>query len=48
MNPEELTDGQLRAEARRRGFELHRIQFSQAAQNAFASWKAYVDASTSF
>ena len=29
-----LTDDELRAEARRRGFELHSIQFSQAAQNA--------------
>lgn len=34
MKLEELTDEQLRAEARRRGFELHSLQFSQAAQNA--------------
>jgi hypothetical protein len=31
---DELTDDELRAEARRRGFELHSVQFSQAAQNA--------------
>lgn len=29
-----VTDDQLRAEARRRGYELHSVQFSQAAQNA--------------
>jgi len=29
-----VTDNDLRAEARRRGFELHSVQFSQAAQNA--------------
>ena len=29
-----LTDDELRAEARRRGFELHSVTFSQAAQNA--------------
>ena len=29
-----VTDNALRAEARRRGFELHSVQFSQAAQNA--------------
>jgi hypothetical protein len=29
-----MTDDQLRAEARRRGYELHSLQFSQAAQNA--------------
>jgi len=29
-----VTDDDLRAEARRRGFELHSVQFSQAAQNA--------------
>jgi hypothetical protein len=34
MKLEELTDEQLRAEARRRGFELHSGQFSQAAQSA--------------
>lgn len=34
MKLDELTDEQLRAEARRRGFELHSVQFSQAAQNA--------------
>jgi hypothetical protein len=34
MKLEELTDEQLRAEVRRRGFELHSVQFSQAAQNA--------------
>jgi hypothetical protein len=34
MKLEELTDDELRAEARRRGFELHSVQFSQAAQNA--------------
>jgi len=27
-----ITDGELRAEARRRGYELHSLQFSQAAQ----------------
>lgn len=30
----DITDDDLRAEARRRGFELHSVQFSQAAQNA--------------
>ena len=34
MKLDELTDDELRAEARRRGFELHSVQFSQAAQNA--------------
>jgi len=34
MNLAEISDEQLRAEARRRGFELHSIQFSQAAQSA--------------
>jgi len=34
MKLEELTDDELRTEARRRGFELHSVQFSQAAQNA--------------
>jgi hypothetical protein len=34
MNLADLTDEELRAEARRRGFELHSIQFSLAAQNA--------------
>jgi hypothetical protein len=34
MKLEELTDDELRAEARRQGFELHSLQFSQAAQNA--------------
>jgi hypothetical protein len=34
MKLEELTDDELRAEARRRGFELHSLQFSHAAQNA--------------
>lgn len=34
MKLDELTDDQLRAEARRRGFELDSVQFSQAAQNA--------------
>lgn len=29
-----VTDNDLRAEARRRGYELHSVQFSQAAQNA--------------
>jgi hypothetical protein len=29
-----ITDDALRAEVRRRGFELHSVQFSQAAQNA--------------
>ena len=29
-----LTDDDLRAEARRRGYELHSVQFSQAAQSA--------------
>ena len=29
-----VTDDELRAEARRRGYELHSAQFSQAAQNA--------------
>lgn len=29
-----VTDNDLRAEARRRGYELHSTQFSQAAQNA--------------
>lgn len=30
----DISDDELRAEARRRGFELHSVQFSQAAQNA--------------
>ena len=30
----DVSDDELRAEARRRGFELHSRQFSQAAQNA--------------
>ena len=30
----DVSDDELRAEARRRGFELHSVQFSQAAQNA--------------
>ena len=30
----DISDDDLRAEARRRGFELHSIQFTQAAQNA--------------
>ena len=34
MKLDELTDHELRAEARRRGFELHSIQFSPAAQTA--------------
>jgi hypothetical protein len=34
MKLDELTDDELRVEARRRGFELHSVQFSQAAQNA--------------
>ena len=34
MNLEAMTDDELRAEARRRGFELHSVQFSQAAQSA--------------
>ena len=34
MKLEDLTVDELRAEARRRGFELHSVQFSQAAQNA--------------
>lgn len=34
MNLNDLTDDELRAEANRRGFELHSVQFSQAAQNA--------------
>ena len=34
MKLDELTDEQLRTEARRRGLELHSVQFSQAAQNA--------------
>jgi hypothetical protein len=29
-----VTDDDLRAEARRRGYELHSVQFSQAAQHA--------------
>jgi hypothetical protein len=29
-----VTDDALRAEARRRGYELHSVQFSQAAQTA--------------
>jgi hypothetical protein len=29
-----VTDNDPRVEARRRGFELHSVQFSQAAQNA--------------
>ena len=34
MNLLEITDEELRAEARRRGYELHSLQFSLAAQNA--------------
>jgi hypothetical protein len=34
MKLDEITDEELRAEARRRGFELHSVRFSQAAQNA--------------
>ncbi len=34
MKLDEHADEELWAEARRRGFELHSIQFSQAAQNA--------------
>jgi hypothetical protein len=34
VNLREITDDELRAEARRRGYELHSLQFSQAAQNA--------------
>lgn len=29
-----VSDDELRAEARHRGFELHSVQFSQAGQNA--------------
>jgi hypothetical protein len=29
-----VSDNDLRAEARRRGYELHSVQFSQAAQTA--------------
>jgi uncharacterized protein (DUF302 family) len=34
MKLEELTIDQLREEVRRRGFELHSLQVSQASQNA--------------
>ena len=34
LNLSQATDEELRAEARRRGYELHSLQFSQAAQNA--------------
>ena len=34
LNLSQATDDELRAEARRRGYELHSHQFSQAAQNA--------------
>ena len=34
MDLHHITDDELRAEARRRGYELHSVQFSQAAQNA--------------
>ncbi len=34
MKLEDFTNDELRAEARRRGLELHSTQFSQAAQNA--------------
>jgi hypothetical protein len=34
VNLEAITDDELGAEARRRGFELHSVRFSQAAQNA--------------
>lgn len=34
MNLGDISNDELRAEARRRGFELHSVQFSQAAQNA--------------
>jgi hypothetical protein len=34
MNLGDLSNDELRAEARRRGFELHSHQFSQAAQSA--------------
>jgi hypothetical protein len=36
MNLRDVTDEELRAEARRRGFELHSTQFSQAAQHALS------------
>jgi hypothetical protein len=34
MNIADITDDELRHEARRRGYELHSVQFSQAAQNS--------------
>jgi hypothetical protein len=34
LNLTQVTDEELRAEARRRGYELHSLQFSQAAQSA--------------
>ncbi len=34
MDLQNVSDEELRAEARRRGFALHSVQFSQAAQNA--------------
>ena len=34
LNLSQATDEELRAEARRRGYKLHSLQFSQAAQNA--------------
>jgi hypothetical protein len=43
-----VTDNDPRVEARRRGFELHSVQFSQAAQNALRELGGCAGESTSW